>query len=92
MKVTSKELTIEEKVKLVKGASFFRMAGVEEKGIEGLLCLDGGTGINFEQLFGDFCSTDEEMQKYFGSKTLRNVIESYYAPEKLNEEETKLHG
>ncbi len=92
MKVTAKDLSLEEKVRLVKGASFFRMAGIEEKGLDGLLCLDGGTGINFEQLFGDFCSVDEEMQKYFGSKTLKNVIAYYYEPEKLNEEEFMLRA
>ena len=90
MKVTAKDLTLEEKVALVKGASFFRMSGVESKGMDGLLCLDGGTGLNFEQLFGDFCSLDEEKKKYFGSKILQNVITFYYEPGKLNEEEMNL--
>ena len=72
--ITAKDLTLEEKVALVKGASFFRMSGVKSKGMDGLLCLDGGTGLNFEQLFGDFCSLDEEKKKYFGSKILQNVI------------------
>ena len=90
MKVTAKDLTLEEKVALVKGASFFRMSGVKSKGLDGLLCLDGGTGLNFEQLFGDFCSLDEEKKKYFGSKILQNVITFYYEPGKLNEEEMNL--
>lgn len=90
MKVTAKDLTLEEKVALVKGASFFRMSGVKSKGMDGLLCLDGGTGLNFEQLFGDFCSLDEEKKKYFGSKILQNVITFYYEPGKLNEEEMNL--
>lgn len=90
MKVTAKDLTLEEKVALVKGASFFRMSGVKSKGMDGLLCLDGGTGLNFEQLFGDFCSLDEEKKKYFGSKILQNVITFYYEPGKLNEEEKNL--
>ena len=84
MKVTAKDLTLEEKVALVKGASFFRMSGVKSKGMDGLLCLDGGTGLNFEQLFGDFCSLDEEKKKYFGSKILQNVITFYYEPGKLS--------
>ena len=76
--VKAKDLTLEEKISLVKGVSFFHMSGVESKGLKGIFCLDGGTGINFEQLFGDFCSTDEEMRKYFGSKILQNVITYYY--------------
>lgn len=91
MKVTAKDLTIEEKVALVKGVSFFRTAGVESRGVKGLLCLDGGTGLNFEQLFGDFCSTSDEMEKYFGSKTLQTVIANYYTPDKLQDEELELH-
>lgn len=89
--ITAKNLTLEEKISLVKGLSFFHMAPVESKGLEGIFCLDGGTGINFEQLFGDFCSTDKEMRKYFGSKILQNVIAHYYEPEKLSEEECILH-
>ena len=90
--ITAKDLTLEEKISLVKGVSFFHMSPVESKGLQGIFCLDGGTGINYEQLFGDFCSTDKEMRKYFGSKTLQNVITHYYEPEMLNEEECMLHA
>lgn len=90
MKITAKDLTLEEKIELVKGAGFFRMSGVESKGLEGIFCLDGGTGLNFEQLFGDFCSSDEEMHKYFGSKTLQNVISHYYDSALTDEEECML--
>lgn len=90
MKTTANDLTIEEKISLVKGVSFFHMSGVESKGLEGIFCLDGGTGINFEQLFGDFCSMDKDMRKYFGSKVLQNVIAYYYEPEMLSEEECVL--
>ncbi len=92
MQMNIKDLTTEEKVNLIKGVSFFRMAKILSQGFEGLFCLDGGTGLNFEQMFGDFCCVDEEMKKYFGSKTLQNVIANYYAPEKLNEEEADLHA
>lgn len=91
MKITAKNLTTEEKIALVKGVSFLRMAGVPSKNLKGIFCLDGGTGVNFEQLFGDFCSVSEEMHKYFGSKTLQNVITNYYEPENLNKEELKLY-
>ncbi len=90
MRMMAKDLTLEEKIALVKGVSFFHMAGIPDKGINGVFCLDGGTGINFEQLFGDFCCISEEMHHYFGSKTLQNVIANYYEPENLNEEELNL--
>ena len=92
MEMNIKLLSTEEKVNLVKGVSFFRMAKIPSQGFEGLFCLDGGTGLNFEQMFGDFCCVDEEKKKYFGSRTLQNVIAYYYAPEKLNEEEAELHA
>ena len=90
MDITVKDLTTEEKVALVKGVSFFRMAQILSKNVKGIFCLDGGTGVNFEQMFGDFCCVNEEQQKYFGSKTLQNVIVNYYTPEKLNAEEREL--
>ncbi|MBR6483570.1 MAG: hypothetical protein IKT14_01000, partial [Clostridiales bacterium] len=42
-----------EKASLLCGASSFRTTGVPGKGVPGVMMLDGGTGINFEQLFSD---------------------------------------
>ncbi len=88
------KLTLEEKAALVNGATFFGMSGVERLEIPALMLLDGGTGINFEQLFGDFCSKEdmkiESTGGMAGSTALSRVIDNYYHPEKLSEDELKL--
>ncbi|MBE6853787.1 MAG: hypothetical protein E7505_10020 [Ruminococcus sp.] len=88
------KMTVEEKIALINGASFFGTAEFSELGIRRLQFLDGGTGINFEQLFGDFCSQDEpdkDSEAVSGNQTLIKVIENFYKPDELNEEETKLY-
>ncbi len=91
---TVNQMTLEEKAALVNGATFFGMSGVERLGIPALMLLDGGTGINFEQLFGDFYSKEEVSAEstngMVGSTALSRVIEDYYHPERLNEEELKV--
>lgn len=88
-------ITTEEKARLVCGASFFGIAGIESLGMSGLQLLDGGTGINYEQLFGDILSRlnlaggDEALNS---GTALMNVIEYYYNPEQLNEEELRLRN
>ncbi len=86
------QLTLEEKAKLVNGATFFGSAAIERLGVPRMQFLDGGTGMNFEQLFGDmtqmFNYSDENM---IGSSPLINVIDSYYEPEKLLDENKELH-
>jgi len=92
---TISEMTLEEKAALVNGATFFGMSGVERLGIPALMLLDGGTGMNFEQLFGDFCSKEavaaESTNGMVGSSVLVRVIDNYYHPERLNEEELKVY-
>lgn len=87
------EMTLEEKAILVNGATFFGTAGIDRLDIPRMQLLDGGTGINFEQLFGDMTElyhwSDQNM---IGSTTLVHVIDNYYEPEKLNEEELKLYN
>ena len=95
LKLTPEEIlatmTLEEKARLLNGASFFGMAGLERFDIPALQLLDGGTGMNFEQLFGDMYSRAEKETNstngMVGSTTLTHVIDWYYEPEKLNEEE-----
>lgn len=86
-----KSMTLEEKAKLVNGATFFGSAAIERLGIPRMQLLDGGTGMNFEQLFGDmtqvFKYSDENM---IGSSPLINVIDSYYEPENLQPENKEL--
>ena len=89
------KMTTEEKAKLVNGETFFGTATMPEHGIRKLQFLDGGTGLNFEQLFGEFCSRESVLEgnenSMFGSRKLQKAIEYYYEPEKLNAEEKELH-
>ncbi len=91
------KMTLEEKASLVNGATFFGTCGIERLGIPPLMLLDGGTGINFEQLFGDFCSKEEistnnSTNGMSGSSGLARVIEDYYHPERLDSQEMELHA
>ncbi len=93
------QMTLDEKAKLVNGATFFGSYWLDRLNIPRLQLLDGGTGINFEQLFGDFteyydwhgCCGDESDESMIGSTMLVNVIANYYTPENLSEEEYKLY-
>lgn len=70
-----KQLTTEEKVKLLNGASTFRSVPIERLGIPAIQYLDGGTGINWEQLIGDWASTD--------TGTAREVLKHFDEPDQL---------
>lgn len=93
------QMTLDEKARLVNGATFFGSFGIDRLDIPRLQLLDGGTGINFEQLFGDFTEYydwhgycgDGNTQTMNGTTMLVNVIENYYEPEKLSEDEKKLY-
>ncbi len=90
-----KQMTLEEKAAFVNGGTFFGMRGIERLGVERLQLLDGGTGMNFEQLFGDFYSQQEMLEStngMVGSTLLSHVIESFYEPEGLNEEELAVYN
>lgn len=52
--VVINEMTLEEKASLITGMSVFRTRGIERLGIPSVLLLDGGTGINFMQLYQEF--------------------------------------
>lgn len=90
------QMTLDEKAALVNGATFFGLNSVERLGVPSLMTLDGGTGINFEQLFGDFYSKEEikaeSTNGMMGSSVLANVIENYYHPERLSGEETEVYN
>lgn len=91
---TIQNMSLEEKAAFVNGGSFFGMHGFEKLGIPRLQLLDGGTGMNYEQLFGDFYSQEEGAEStngMVGSTLLTHVIDYYYEPEKLNQEETKVY-
>lgn len=84
-------LTPEQQIALVNGASFFGTREIPEKEIPRLQLLDGGTGINFEQLFGDFLS--REGLGGIGGEALRNVLLYFYEPQQLPDGQSKeLHA
>ena len=91
-----REMTLEEKARLVCGATFFGMAGISRLDIPRMQLLDGGTGMNFEQLFGDMADLHElkvdSTNGMVGSTVLMHVIEYFFEPEKLTEEECKLRA
>ncbi len=80
-------LSPEQQIRLVNGASFFGTGEIPELGIERLQLLDGGTGINFEQLFGDFLSHDGK--DGIGGDALRNVLKRFYEPNLLPDEASR---
>lgn len=82
------KFTREEQIRLVNGATFFGTGEIPEKDIPRLQMLDGGTGINFEQLFGDFLSVAG--REGIGGDALRNVLKYFYTPEQLPDEESKV--
>ncbi|NLG03186.1 MAG: hypothetical protein GX567_05085, partial [Clostridia bacterium] len=88
-------MSLEEKTRLVNGASFFGMADFEKLGIPRMQLLDGGTGINFEQLFGDMAEIGnlktDSTNGMVGSTVLMHVIEYYFEPEKLNTQEQEVY-
>lgn len=88
------QMTSEEKISLVQGASFFGTREIPRLNIPRIQFLDGGTGINFEQLFGDFCTMpvlqkiDEKLQD---SSVLSHVIEHFYKEDNvLTQEEIRV--
>ena len=81
------KFTTQEQIRLVNGATFFGTGELPDKDIPRLQMLDGGTGINFEQLFGDFLSVAG--REGIGGDAIRNVLNYFYTPEKLPDEESE---
>lgn len=87
-------MTVEEKSRLVGGGTFFGSCAVERLGIPKMQLLDGGTGMNFEQLFGDMLDDYdlESTNGMVGSNSLVRVIEYFFEPERLHEEDIPLYN
>lgn len=81
------QLTPQQQIRLVGGGSFFGSADVPEAGIPRLQLLDGGTGMNFEQLFGDMIS--HAGKQGVSGDAQRAVTELFYSPELLPDEESR---
>lgn len=82
-------MTVEEKASLLCGASSFKTRGVPGKGVPGIMMLDGGTGINFEQLFSDLYSGYAKDNGYT-STDLDNTARLFFEDDKLTEHEKSL--
>lgn len=89
-----KNMTLEEKASLVRGETPFGTRSLPAHGIQKMLFLDGGTGMNFEQLFGEFAARGEMETNNTGGMTgslaLKHVIDYYYEPDCLTEPEKKI--
>jgi len=81
-------MTLEEKARLLCGATSFGTTGIDRLGIPALQLLDGGTGINYEQLF-DSCFKAEASA--FGGEVLQEVSENFCFPENLSPAGKKLY-
>lgn len=92
------KLSPEEKAQLVCGSSFFGMAGVPSLNINGLRLLDGGTGMNYEQIIGDICnrlraSIEEGAGiEAFDFEEEKHVTDWYFDTDKLTEREKGLRA
>ncbi len=85
-----KEMTLEEKVRLTTGGLPYGTAAIERFGIPNALTKDSMAGMNFRQLFADYCSMEtgegilESLRRC--EKILRQLRESHRIhPEELNE-------
>ncbi|MDO5127651.1 MAG: glycoside hydrolase family 3 N-terminal domain-containing protein [Eubacteriales bacterium] len=83
------KMTLEEKATLVGGSSIFGSAEMSKHHIPRLQFLDGGTGINFEQLFSDFATRFTEPEgenNIYNTEQLAEVRKKFYKPEQLDGE------
>ena len=93
MKHTTKyildKLTDEQKASLLCGAGFFSTREIKEAAIRRLQFLDGGTGMNFEQLFGDIFIA-YAIENGYTREQFDHVIHNFYKLDNLTAEEKKL--
>ena len=93
MKHTTKyildKLTDEQKASLLCGAGFFSTREIKEAAIRRLQFLDGGTGMNFEQLFGDIFIA-YAIENGYTREQFDHVIHNFYKLDNLTDEEKKL--
>ena len=84
-------ISILRKASLLCGADFFGTNEIPEADIPRIQMLDGGTGMNFEQLFvdlyADYCG-----QKGYTRTELDNVAHFYFQEDKLTDREKELRG
>ena len=84
------KLTPDEQIYMVNGQSFFCMGELPEKDVPRIQMLDGGTGLNLDQLFGDMLTKASHPAK--GTAAFRNVLNHFFDPGSLETaEERELH-
>ncbi len=76
------ELTTDEQITMMNGQSFFGMGELPHKEVPRIQMLDGGTGLNFEQLFGDIMEKADRPER--GTAVFRKVLENFYKPDLLD--------
>ena len=81
------KLTPDEQIYMVNGQSFFGMGELPDKDIPRIQMLDGGTGLNFEQLFGDMLTKANHSGK--GTAAFRNVLNNFFQPDSLETSEER---
>ncbi|MCQ2527657.1 MAG: glycoside hydrolase family 3 C-terminal domain-containing protein [Saccharofermentans sp.] len=85
------EMTLEEKALLLSGETFFRTRKLDKYGIPHMQLLDGGTGLNFEQLFGDWFRDDILANPEFKYEQFERVILNFFEKEKLLPEDMPVY-
>ena len=83
------KLNDQQKASLICGAGFFSTREIKEHGIRRMQFLDGGTGMNFEQLFGDIF-VKEVVEEGYTREQLDHVIHNFYKLDNLTLEEKVL--
>ena len=94
-----KEMTLEEKSYLVTGNTAFTTYGLERLGIPSATVLDGGTGVNFYQYYGDICERIYErdgdcgtsISKKVSASKMMEILDHLQEPEKLDEDHYKIY-
>ncbi len=72
------QMTLDEKIHLLNGGSSFSSYPIPRLSIPRIQFLDGGTGMNWEQLMGDWMDVD--------TGTVREILTHFNQPEVLSEE------
>ena len=83
------KLNDQQKASLLCGAGFFSTREIAEEGIRRLQFLDGGTGMNFEQLFGDIF-IGYAIENNYTREQFDHVIHNFYKLDNLTDEEKTL--
>ena len=81
------KLTPDEQIYMVNGQSFFGMGELPDKDIPRIQMLDGGTGLNYEQLFGDMLTKANHPGK--GTAAFRKVLNYFFQPDLLDTAEER---